>query len=76
VQRHFGGHAWQRLHQEVGCPHRGIDRPEGMLDRLAPLAHFFRVFVEPALDGLENLLMIPTRDDVKGDCRQLSVASA
>src|SRR5262249_53147308 len=36
--------------------------PERMLDRLAPLAHFFWVLVEPALDGLENLLMLPTRD--------------
>src|SRR4029453_13603592 len=43
VQRHLGGHAWQRLHQEVGCSHPGLDRPEGMLDRLAPLAPFFRM---------------------------------
>jgi hypothetical protein len=27
--------------QEVGCSHPGLDRPEAMLDRLAPLAHFF-----------------------------------
>jgi hypothetical protein len=33
-----------------------------MLDRLAPLAHFFRVLVEPALDGFENMLMLPARD--------------
>jgi hypothetical protein len=32
-----------------------------MLDRLTPLAHFFRMLVEPALNGLENLLMLPTR---------------
>jgi hypothetical protein len=25
-----------------------------MLDRLAPLAHFFRVLVEPALNGFES----------------------
>ncbi len=62
VQRHLGGHAWRCLHQEVGCSHPGLDRPEGMLDRLAPLAHFFWVLVEPALDGVENLLMVPTRD--------------
>src|SRR5262249_6347879 len=33
-----------------------------MLNRLAPLAHFFRVLVEPALDGFENMLMLPARD--------------
>jgi hypothetical protein len=33
-----------------------------MFDRLTPLAHFFRMLVEPALNGLENLLMLPTRD--------------
>jgi hypothetical protein len=37
VQRHLGGNAWQSLHQEVGCAHSGLDRVEGMLDRLAPL---------------------------------------
>jgi hypothetical protein len=35
VQRHFGGPAGQRLHQEVGCSHPGLDRSEGMLDRLS-----------------------------------------
>jgi hypothetical protein len=33
-----------------------------MLDRLAPLAHFLRVLVESALDGFENMLMLPARD--------------
>src|ERR1700719_2946576 len=62
VQRHFGGDAWQRLHQEMGCSHPRLDYPEGMLDRLAPLAHFFRMLVEPALHGLENMLMLSSRD--------------
>ena len=62
MQRHLSGHAWQRLHQEVGCSHPGLDRSERMLNRLTPLAHFFRMLVEPALNGLENLLMLPTRD--------------
>ena len=39
VQRHLGGDAWQRLHQEVRCPHPRLDRAEGVLDRLAPLPH-------------------------------------
>src|SRR6516162_11914925 len=62
VERHLGGHAWQPLHQDVGCSHPRLERPERMLDRLVPLAHFFRVLVEPALDGFENMLMLPTRD--------------
>ncbi len=41
VQRHFGGDPWQRLHQEMGCSHPRLDCAEWMLDRLAPLAHFF-----------------------------------
>jgi hypothetical protein len=43
----------------VGCSHPRLERPERMLDRLTPLAHFFRVLVEPALDGFENMLMLP-----------------
>jgi hypothetical protein len=33
-----------------------------MLGGLAPLAHLLRVLVEPALHGLENMLMLPTGD--------------
>ena len=33
-----------------------------MLDRLAPLAHFLRMLVEPALHRLENVLMLPSGD--------------
>ncbi len=62
MQRHLSGYVWQRLHQEVGCSHPGLDRSERMLDRLTPLAHFFWMLVEPALNGFENLLMLPTRD--------------
>ena len=54
VQRHLGGHAWQGLHQAVGCAHPGLDRPKGMLHRLAPLTHL--------LDSLENMLMLPASD--------------
>jgi hypothetical protein len=36
AQCHLARHAWQRLHQEVGGSHPGLDRAEGMLDSLAP----------------------------------------
>jgi len=51
-----------RLHQEVGCSHPGLDRAEGMLNRLAPLAHLFRMFVEPALHRLKNVFVLPSGD--------------
>src|SRR6201981_1584868 len=62
VERHLGGHAWQPFHQEVSCSHPRLERPERMLDRFATLAHLFRVLVEPALHGFENMLMLPARD--------------
>src|ERR1700740_2609108 len=46
----------------MGCSHPRLECPERMLDRLAPLSHFFRVLVEPALDGFENMLMLPAGD--------------
>ena len=38
MQRHLAGDARQRFHQEVRRAHAGLDRAEGMLDRLAPAA--------------------------------------
>ena len=54
MERHFGGNPRQRLHQEVGCTHPGLDRAEGMLDRFATLTHLLRMLVEPALDRLRD----------------------
>ncbi len=73
VQRHLGGNPWQCLHQEVCGSHPGFDRAEGMLDRLAPLAHLLGMLVEPALDGLENILMLPTRDPALAARRALGL---
>src|SRR3990172_4254377 len=33
-----------------------------MLDRLAPSAHGLRIFVEPLLRRLDNMLVLPSRD--------------
>src|SRR6516162_10734071 len=52
VQCHLGSDAWQCLHEEVGCSHPGLDRAEGMLDRLASPPHGLRVLVEPPLHRL------------------------
>ena len=62
VQGHFGADPFQRLHLEVGMAHPGFDGPERMLNGLAALAHFLRVLVEPSLDGLENMFMLPAFD--------------
>jgi hypothetical protein len=59
---HLGGNPWQRLHQEVSSSHPGLDRTEGMLDRLAPLAHLLRMLVQPSLHRVENMLMLPPGD--------------
>jgi len=52
----------QRLHQEMGCTHARLDRAERVLDCLSPLAHGLRVFVEPLLHGLDDMLMLPARN--------------
>jgi hypothetical protein len=54
VQRHFGADVLERFHLEVRRSHPRLYRAERMLDRLAPLAHFLRVLVEPALHRLEK----------------------
>jgi hypothetical protein len=33
-----------------------------MLDRFAPLAHLLWMFVKAALNGFENVFMLPSRD--------------
>ncbi len=59
VQGHFGGDLFQRLHLEVGRAHLELDGAEGMLDRLSPLVHLLLVLVEPLLDGLEDIFVLP-----------------
>ena len=45
-----------------------FDRAEGMLDRLAPLTHLFRMLIKPALHRLENVLMLPSEDQTFLGC--------
>jgi hypothetical protein len=52
----------QHLHEEVGCTHPGLDRTGGVLDRFAPLAHLLGMPVEPPLNRLENMLLLPSGD--------------
>jgi hypothetical protein len=35
---------------------------KGVLDRLAPDSHLLGMLVEPALNSLEDVLMLPARD--------------
>src|SRR5215470_6307276 len=72
MQRHLGGNLGQRLHQEVRGTHPHLDRTEGMLDRLTARAHGTRIFVEPCLHGLDNLLVLPPRDATLSSRRALS----
>ena len=48
MQGHLGGHARNRLHQEVGCTH--------------PHAHRLRVLIETVLHGLEHVFVFPPCD--------------
>jgi hypothetical protein len=43
-----------------------------MLDRLTARAHGLRIFVEPFLHGLDNLLVLPSRDATLPSRRALS----
>ena len=62
VQRHLGADVLERFHLEVCRSHPRLYRPEGMLNRLAPLAHLHRMLVEPTLYRIENGLMLPSGD--------------
>src|SRR5262249_55826072 len=62
VQRHFAGDVGQTFHQEVRRAHAGFDRAEGVLDRLAPRPHGVRICIEPSLDLLHDLLVLPAGD--------------
>src|SRR5262245_31577901 len=52
AERHLGGDFRQCLCQEVRRAHARLDRAEGVLDRLAPLAHRLWILVESALQRL------------------------
>src|SRR5271155_1557288 len=60
VQRHLRGNPRQCLHQEVRRSHPGLDRAEGMLDRLASLTHLLWMLIEPALNSFKNVLILPS----------------
>src|SRR5262245_65119405 len=72
MQRHLGGNIGQPLHEEVRGTHPHLDRAEGMLDRLTARAHGIRIFVEPFLYRLDNLLVLPSRDATLSSRRALS----
>ena len=71
MQRHLSGDLGQRLHQEVRGTHPHLQCSERMLDRLTARAHGLRIFVEPFLRGLDNLLVLPSRDATLSSRRTL-----
>ncbi len=62
VQGHFGADPFQGLHLKVGRSHPVFDGAEGMLDGFAALTHLLGMLVEPLLDGLEDMLVLPAGD--------------
>ena len=69
MERHFGSDLRQTLHEEVRRPHPHLQRTKGMLGCLATLAHRVRVLIEALLHGLEQVLMLPSRDSSLLTCR-------
>ena len=61
-ESHFGGYFWKRFGEEVCRPHAGFHRAERILDRLATLAHGLWVCIKALLHGLEQILMLPSRN--------------
>src|SRR5262249_632486 len=51
--------------------HPHLQRGEGMLDRLATLAHRLRIGIETLLHGFEHVLMFPSFDAPRGFLRTL-----
>ena len=71
VQGHLGSDLRQALHQKVRRAHPHLERAEGMLDRLAALAHRLRVLIETLLHGFEHVLVLPSRNASLGRRRAL-----
>jgi hypothetical protein len=70
---HLGGDLRQGFRQEVGRAHPGLHRAEWMLDGLTALPHLLGMFVEPALDGLEDMFMLPEWDPALAARRALGL---
>ena len=62
MQRHLGGDAFQSAHLEGGDPHSGFDRAVGMLDGHAADGQLRWIFVQPFLDALQHVFMLPQPD--------------
>jgi hypothetical protein len=62
VQCHLGRYPRQALHKEVRCAHPHLQRREGVLDRLATLAHGLRIGIETLLHGFEHVLVFSSLD--------------
>ena len=59
---HLSGNRRQVVSSSGSDAHPGLDGAEGMLDRFAPLTHLLRMLVEPTLHCLDNMFMLPSRD--------------
>jgi hypothetical protein len=62
VQRHFRGDIGKAPHEKVGCTHSRLERAEWMFRGLAADAHGVGICIEPTLNVLEHMLVLPARD--------------
>jgi len=62
MQRHFRTDMLQCLHLEMSVTHPALDGAKGMFGGFSALLHLLRVLVEPLLDRVQNLFMLPAGD--------------
>ena len=61
MQSHFGRDPFERSHLEVGGSHPVLDGSKRVFNGFAPLTHLFGMLIEPLLDSLKNVLVLPAR---------------
>jgi len=62
MQTHFRADLGQGLHQEMRRAHPGLERAEGMFDRLPSQARRLRCTVESTLHPVEHTFVFPASD--------------
>src|SRR5215831_12739673 len=76
IECHLGRNLVSSSHQEVRRTHPSLYGPERMLCCLTTQGHLIGVLIEPLLNLLQHILVLPTRDAPLGASRALSLERA
>jgi hypothetical protein len=76
IECHLGRNLVSSSHQEMRRTHPSLYGPERMLCRLTAQGHLIGVLIEPLLNLLQHILVLPTRDAPLGASRALSLERA